>query len=468
VFSSLRFRLLVTLMLVAVVGLGVAALLASRGTITQFGRYLQRGATMRRDRFEALLAGYYARNGDWSGVQPLVDQIAQISGDRIVLTDGQGIIVADSEDELVGEQIGRDWSQPSATILRGSVPVGSVYVSPTGRPRGPFEEAYLDSIRNTLLWAALAGALAAVVLTLLLSRRILAPVEALTSAAGQMAKGDLSQRVEVRSKDEIGDLGQAFNTMADGLTRLEDLRQNMVADVAHELRTPLSNIRGYLEALRDGVMDPTPDKLDLIYSQAMLLNHLVDDLQELALADAGQMKLDLQWVHPEEIVTGAAEAIRPQAEANGIALQVDLPDTLPLLNIDHRRIGQVLTNLLKNALTHTPSGGDITVTAKASETELEISVTDTGEGIPPENLPHVFERFYRVDKSRSREMGGAGLGLAIAKHLVEAHGGSIGARSEQGRGATFTFTLPTTSVQQDAPSEPQGAGNHQPIGDTTV
>jgi signal transduction histidine kinase len=447
--SSLRLRLLVTLMLVVAVGLGVAAILASRGTITQFGRYLQRGVTMRQERFERTLAGYYATTRSWDGVEPLIDQMAQISAARIVLTDGQGQVLADSEGELVGGEAGRNWSEPSETVLRAGVPVGSIYINPTGQPRNPIDQAYLNSINRTLLWAGLAGTLAAVALTLILSRRILAPVEALTSAARQMAKGDMSHRVEVQSKDEIGELGRAFNTMADELTRLEELRRNMVADVAHELRTPLSNIRGYLEALRDGVMEPTAPTLELIHSEAMLLNHLVDDLQELALAEAGQVKLDLQWVDLGQIVSRATEAIRPQAEAKGIGLRTDLPDESPLVNVDRRRVGQVLANLLKNAVTHTPAGGEIAVVAETNETEIEISVIDTGEGIPPEDLPRVFERFYRVDKSRSREMGGAGLGLAIAKHLVEAHGGGISVQSEPGTRTCFTFTIPSASPEPE-------------------
>jgi len=429
-------------MLVALVGLGVTALLASRGTTSEFQRYVQHGVTIRRQRFEAMLAGYYARHGSWAGVQPLVGQMAQITGERIVLADGEGQVLADSDDEMVGQKVGRTWSEPSATIVRGSTPLGAIYINPTGRARSAVDQAYLDSVNTTLLWAGLAGGLAAVLLTLVLSRRILAPVEALTSAVRQMTKGNLSQRVQVRSKDEIGELAQAFNTMADELARLEQLRRNLVADVAHELRTPLSNVRGYLEALRDGVMEPTTATLDLLHSEAMLLSHLVDDLQELALAEAGQLSLNLQVVDLGQLATRAVETVQPRAQAKGITLRLDVLEDLPPVRIDSQRIDQVLGNLLSNALTHTPSGGEITVTATAKGTAVEISVSDTGEGISPEHSPHVFERFYRVDKSRSRAAGGTGLGLAIAKQLVEAHGGRIGVESEAGQGTRFTFTVP--------------------------
>jgi signal transduction histidine kinase len=261
-----------------------------------------------------------------------------------------------------------------------------------------------------------------------------------------MEKGDLSQRVEVHSQDEIGELARAFNAMADGLARLEELRRNMVTDVAHELRTPLSNIRGYLEALQDGVVEPKPEVIDSLHEEAMLLNRLVDDLRELTLAEAGQLKLERRPVAPADLVDRALEAARAQAEAKGIALQADLPEDLPLVDVDSQRIGQVLGNLLSNALTHTPPGGKVVVVARAKQLAVEVSVSDTGEGIPLERLPYIFERFYRADRSRSRATGGTGLGLSIAKQLVEAHGGRISVASQVGQGTTFTFTLPVAEA----------------------
>jgi len=252
--------------------------------------------------------------------------------------------------------------------------------------------------------------------------------------------------VEVQSEDEIGELAQAFNAMADGLARLEELRRNMVSDVAHELRTPLSNIRGYLEAVRDGVVEPRPEVIASLYEEAMLLNRLVDDLQELSLAEAGQLRLERRPVAPADVVNKATEAARAQAAAKGIALQVDLPEGLPLVDVDSQRIGQVLGNLLSNALTHTPSGGKVVITAQARQSDVELRVGDTGEGISPEHLPYIFERFYRADKSRSRATGGTGLGLSIARQLVEAHGGRISVASQAGRGTTFTFTLPVAEA----------------------
>jgi signal transduction histidine kinase len=257
-----------------------------------------------------------------------------------------------------------------------------------------------------------------------------------------MEKGDLSQRVNVTSKGELGELANAFNVMAEGLTRLEKLRQNMVTDVAHELRTPLSNVSGYLEALRDGVVEPTPEAIASIHEEAMLLNRLVDDLQELAVAEAGQLQLVRQPVDIQGVVEKAALSLKGQAAEKGVSLATEIPNDLPLVEADAERLGQVLRNLLKNAIINTPSGGKITVKAHTVDSQVEVSVEDTGLGISAEHLPYVFESFYRVDQSRARKTGGAGLGLAIVKQLVEAQGGQVEIDSQVNVGTKISFTSP--------------------------
>jgi signal transduction histidine kinase len=268
-------------------------------------------------------------------------------------------------------------------------------------------------------------------------------VEQLTEAAQRMEKGDLTVRVPVESDDEIGQLAHAFNSMAGGLAQQEQLRRNMVGDVAHELRTPLTNLRGYLEAARDGLLPADAAFVDNLYEETMLLQRLVADLQDLAQAEAGQLALERRPAALDGIVEQAVAALRPQADLRAVTLGAELPPDLPLVNVDPERIGQVLRNLLSNAVVHTPPGGQVTVLARAGEGEVTVSVRDTGEGIPPEHLLYVFDRFYRADKSRARQTGGAGLGLAIVKQLVVAHGGTIRVASEPGQGSTFTFTLPT-------------------------
>jgi signal transduction histidine kinase len=467
-FQSLRFRLLVVLILAVVAAVGGMAFFNTLATTRMFTRYEEDRRITRHQRFEGLLTQHYAQSESWSGVQPVVERLGQITGERVILADEEGQIVADSAGELVGQPVGGDWDTPSAQIIyhgtevgvlytdfsRRDVDPGKVFPDPARVPPPPFpgvepeSMVFLNSVNRTLLLIAVVAGLSAVLLILGLSRRILTPVEALTAAVRRMEAGDLSQRVKVTSRDEIGELARAFNAMADGLARLEELRRNMVTDVAHELRTPLSNIRGYLEALQDGVVEPERHIIDSLHEEAMLLNHLVDDLQELSLAEAGHLKLERQPVALADIVDRAVGAIRLRAEAKGVTLQVDLPEDL-LVDVDPQRVGQVLRNLIENALAHTPPDGEVGVAACASDQWVEVSVRDTGSGIAAEDLPYVFERFYRVDKSRSRATGGAGLGLAIARSLVEAHGGRIWVESTEGEGSTFTFALPISISSQE-------------------
>jgi len=339
----------------------------------------------------------------------------------------------------VGQQAGKLRGEPLFTRQGGLV--GMVYLNPPGLD--PMSEnAFLSSVNRSLLIAAGTAITMALGLTYMLSRRILGPVVALTGAVRAMERGDLSQRVPIEERDEVGELARAFNAMADSLTRNEQLRKNMVTDVAHELRTPLSNIKGYLEALMDGVLVPDTRTLESVHEEATRLSSLVDDLQELSLAEAGQLRLDVSATDLPEVVDRALRGARAQAMGKGIDLTAELPAEMPLVEIDPARIGQVLHNLLGNALVHTPEGGAVTVKAERVGREVVVSVCDTGSGIPPEHLPHIFERFYRVDPSRARATGGSGIGLAIVKQLVQAHGGRIWAESEPGHGSNFRFTLP--------------------------
>ncbi len=462
---SLRLRMFVALILVAAVTVGGIALSSTLATNQMFYRFERDRGMMRHHQFRNLLVRYYAQSSSWVGVQAVVERMGQISGERIILADQQGQVVADSEGELVGEPLGKDRDAAAAQINHSGLSIGRLYVQFPGQeayrarrglldlvgipplpvpPPGvdPRSEVFLSSLNRALLLVALVAGLSAVVVSLILSRRILGPIEALTAAARRMERGDLNQRVEVYSRDEIGELARAFNAMAEGLARLETLRRNMVTDVAHELRTPLSNVRAYLEAFRDGVMQPDPEIIESAYEEAMLLNRLVDDLQELSLAEAGQLRLDLRPAPLAPVINRTLEALQARASAKQLVLEADLPTDLPLVNADPQRVTQILGNLLSNGIAHTPPGGEILITARAATSEVDISISDTGPGIPPEHVPYIFERFYRADPSRSRTTGGTGLGLAIAKQLVEAHGGHITVASEVGQGTRFSFTLP--------------------------
>ena len=443
---SLRFRLVVSFTLVILVTIGTVLLFINQATQDEIRRFGERIDQMRAARMEVELSRYYFRQGDWKGIQPFVEQWGNLYGQRIILTDSNGMVVADSEGDLLEESYdpnsqGRPLSHPWQPST-----IGTLYVSPESPPELGLTSLQIlfKAIGRFFLWGGLIAVAIALIMTFSLSRRILAPVKALTSATKRLGCGDFSQRVQVKDKGELGELASTFNSMASDLERAEKLRRNMVADVAHELRTPLSNIRGYLEAVHDRVIKPDADTIRSLDEEAMLLSRLVDDLQELSLAEAGELKLVRQPESVAELIKQTAAMVQAQVAAKEVSISIDLPAKLPPANIDARRISQALRNLLENAVAHTAKGGVITVIARAQDNYVEVAVSDTGEGIPAEDLPNIFERFYRVDKSRTRATGGSGLGLTIAKRLVEAHGGKIEIQSELGKGSRFAFTIPVS------------------------
>jgi len=305
------------------------------------------------------------------------------------------------------------------------------------------DENFHAAVNEILVVAALAAFLAAVAVSVFTARRIVGPLQAMMKASQRIAAGDYRQRVQVLGQDELGALARAFNRMAETLERTEQRRMELIGDVAHELRTPLSSIKGIMEGLVDGVLTAEPATFLLVQREVARLQRLIHDLEELSRAEAGQVPLAPRAVAPADLVRAAADRLRPQFEDKSVSLHVDLPTDPPQIWADPSRIIQVLLNPLGNALQYTPSGGQVTVRSWRDDQEVVVAVQDTGIGIPAEHLPHVFERFYRVDKSRSRPGGGSGIGLTIARHLVEAHGGRIWATSPgPGQGSAFSFTLP--------------------------
>ncbi len=306
-------------------------------------------------------------------------------------------------------------------------------------------ENFHAAVNEILSIAALAAFLAAVAVSTFTARRIVGPVRAMMKASQRIAAGDYHERVLVPGQDELGALARAFNRMAETLEQTEQRRMELIGDVAHELRTPLSNIKGIMEGLIDGVLNAEPATFLNVQREVARLQRLVHDLEELSRAEAGQIPLAPRPVHLTDLVHTVADRLRPQFEDKNVSLHLDVPTSLPQVQADPGRITQVLLNLLGNALQYTPANGQVTVRARREGQEVAVVVQDSGIGIPAEHLPHIFERFYRVDKSRSRPGGGSGIGLTIAKHLVEAHGGRIWATSPgPGQGSTFSFTLPIT------------------------
>jgi signal transduction histidine kinase len=395
------------------------------------------------------LAAYYERNGNWDGVDAMIATYpcgpewgpwgAEWQPDYTLATP-DGLIVASSDGEKVGQYMRHHGWLVAPVTVNGQV-VGLLRILPLRGLRGELGETVTDVLDRFLLIGLAIGGVALVV-SLGLSRVISRPLMDLTAATRAVAAGDLSVRVPTRYPGEMGELAVAFNQMTGELARADELRRNMTADVAHELRTPLSVIRGKLEGVLDGVYPATPEHLEPILDEILLLTRLVEDLHLMALAEAGQLALEKRPLDVGDLLRDAQVNFGPQADDRGVTLALDLPEALPQVMADWRRISQVLGNLLTNALRHTPPGGRVTLSARAIGGAVEVTVADTGVGIPPEDLPYIFERFWRGDKSRSRAGGGSGLGLAIARQLVEMHGGRIGVESTPGQGTRFTFTLP--------------------------
>jgi len=439
VIHNLQFRIMLAFSLVVLVTVGAVFFFFSQTTKSEINRFEERAEHAVAARISIELSRYYRVKGNWEGIQPFVEQWGTLSERRIILVDTGGIVVADSQEELLGKPYEPD---SPGTILEPPWQQGTLAMLYVSEAKSASLHILYNAVGRFLIWGASVAIAVALLLTFFLSRRISAPIRALTGTARKLGQGDFSQRVQVRDKSEVGELGQAFNSMASDLERAEQLRRNMVADVAHELRTPLSNVRGYLEAIREGVVKPDDATIRSLEEETTLLSRLVDDLQELSLAEAGKLELTCQAEDVAELINQTVAAMQAQATTKGVSLSIDLPQRLPLVNIDSRRISQVLRNLLENALAHTAKGDAITVAAAQQGNWVEVSIADTGEGIPPEDLPNIFERFYRVDKSRARATGGSGLGLTIAKRLVEAHGGKIEVQSKLGKGSRFSFTVP--------------------------
>jgi two-component system sensor histidine kinase BaeS len=320
--------------------------------------------------------------------------------------------------------------------------VGTILTARLPPGLSPEESAFLTRTNWALVLAGLGAVLVAVLVGFVLARSLTRPLHDLTLATNRLAAGELEQAVTVKSSDEIGRLSQAFNQMSRELASANQARRQMTADIAHELRTPLTVVAGYIESMADGVLEPTPERLAIIHAELEHLQHLVRDMRVLTQADDGELTLSKEVIEPADLLQRAQAAFKHQADQQGVSLEVQLPGSPQPVEADETRLAQVLSNLLSNALRYTPAGGRIVLGAVAHGGTLTLSVQDTGKGIAPADLPYIFNRFYQADQSRSEENGESGLGLAIARALVEAHGGAIEAQSELGRGSTFLIHLP--------------------------
>ena len=506
VTQGLQFRLTLgfaAILALTLAGLGSYSAYARRQETQKFAEEVEYARSLRA---EQLVNNAYGLDQDWARVQYTVHQVGSLFGWRVVVANHKGYIVADSHNVVTqadkhvddasfitgpyvtrplwveGRQIGVMLVDRSSSTR--PPPVEHVWLKiadrrgarPPGN-RGPVGPAPLDSpdtptsaplaaavstsdvisqiaepslsrlessFQRSLVVAGVGAGIAGLLIVTLFTRQALRPIRSLTAGARRLGGGDLSYRVPSNRKDEVGELASTFNEMATTLERAEAHRRNMTADIAHELRTPLTNIRGYIEAIRDGVLEPDAPTIETLHQQTIHLSRLVEDLRVLSIADAGALRLDLETEDIATVARDTVNSFKPRAADLGIAIRFDSAEDLPKANVDRTRIGQVVANLVENALTHTPKGGTVTVSVNQSASgAIELAVEDTGRGIPADVLPRVFDQFYRVDKSRSRSTGGAGIGLTIVRKLVEAHGGTVRAESRPGEGARFVVTLPS-------------------------
>lgn len=469
-FNKLWVQLTLAFSLVTIAGLIMAAFLANYQVSTQFRRFVAHNQ-MSNPALLAPLVDYYAQNGSWQGVDRVLNDFRspgmmggpggmggmgapglRRGAPGLVLADAGGRIVYARDNSFLGQRLSRQDQANAVTISANDQVIGYLVMAlPLRDELTTAAQAFLNQINRVLLQAGLIAGGLGILMGLAIARGLSAPLGRLAAAAHRISQGELNQQVPVRGSEEMADVARAFNDMAVALQQAGQLRRNMVADIAHELRTPLTVIQGNLQAILDEVYPLEKGEIAGIYDETLMLSRLVNDLRELAQAEAGQLSLNVQTIDLATVISSAVSGFEGLAQEQGVGLAVTMPPTIPPLLADPDRVRQILSNLASNALRHTPPGGRVTITVDGlpgSTTAVRISICDTGSGIPPQDLPYVFNRFWRAEKSRSRYEGGSGLGLAIARQLVEAQGGQIGVESKgiPGQGSCFWFSLPVAGA----------------------
>ena len=456
---SLRVKLTLALLFTSLSGVTIVTVLVQRFTAAEFDNFV---VEQERANFIDDLTAYYEVNGSWDNMRIVrgkpssSEQKPQntfpdspVSLVQFMLIDQAGIVVIPGKDYAPGQQIPDAELQHADPVILDGETIGYVITGKKWGDHNRLAEAYLDRI-NQLLLIAMGGAVVlALLLSFLFARSLSKPLREIATAIQSIANGNLDQQVPVHSRDGIGQVAAAFNQMSANLARANRLRRQMTADIAHELRTPLSVVVGYLASLSEGLLKPNIEQFKIMHDEARHLQRLVEDLRILSLADAGELPLNFQPVAPGELINIAVAAFSQRAEQRHVTLSVEPGPNVRLLHADPDRILQVLSNLLSNALRHTPEQGRITLASRTDERQIVLSVRDTGPGIDPDHLPHIFERFYRADSSRHQTQNESGLGLAIAKSIVEAHGGQILATSTPGEGTTISLALPHHKSTED-------------------
>lgn len=464
---SLSWKFGAALLLVAVVSLGLMSFLIYLGTTRQFENYINQTNDRYAKEVVDKVGRFYSEAGGWSDIQSRLDYFPIPKQSRLIIADNSGVIVGDTADEWIGKKLDETDLDDGTPITVYNDTVGELYLvsteplsdigPPMGLPGRPppqmqlAERNFLHSAFISLWIASAVSIIIAVLLGLFLTRQITRPVQALKEGTHRIAEGELSYRVKVSSKDEIGEMAQSFNKMASNLDMVEQSRRRINADIAHELRTPLTVIRGTVDGIIDGVLEADLEHLNSIKEQTTLLTRLTQDIRDISLIESGQLNLEPSPTDIVDLIKRKVAQSETKVREKNIRIELKTSGEIPEISVDPMRIEQVVANLLANALQYTPSSGTVTIAVDTvtedsdhfiDKPSLVISFTDTGKGIEPDSLPYVFDRFYRADDSRSRADGGTGLGLAIVKQMVEAHGGQVWAGSEPGKGSTFYISFP--------------------------
>lgn len=449
---SLRTKLTLSFLLVGLTAILLVAVLVGQATANEFGRYVfqQEGQAL-----STSLADLYEEEGDWASIREdtggrRTSQMGHMPGHQGMMERGAFAVLDDRGHVVIpgagfprGQQVGPEVAASGIPIEVDGSQVGTLIHGPRMASfLPPAGEQFLARLNRVLILAGGGAVILALVLGVALSQRLTASLRELKDATSAVAQGELGRQVPVRTNDEVGELADSFNQMSIDLAEAASSRRQLTADIAHELRTPLSLIMGQSEALYDGVLPRSDENLRLIQEEAAQLNRIVEDLRILSLATTGELSLVPDSTDLGGLVRKSVAARSSPEREKHVRWELELEESQPPVNVDPDRIQQALGNILDNALHHSPPGGTVTVQLDSTETTVRIVVEDEGPGIDPQDLPHLFERFYRADRSRSRDQGGSGLGLSIAKSLIEAHGGRVFAENRAQGGARFTLELP--------------------------
>lgn len=461
--SSLASRITIIIILVAVLATSASGIMTLYISRKQFSAYIDNSSQALIQEYSELIKTYYSENGSLLGAQDIIPKVlgtgmgkgmgygnrvngghVGAQGRRILLLDQSGTVIADSQVLALGRKLAGSESGyikvPLSSEKAG--PIGTLLISsPLQTGVASLENAFLNSISQQIYWSILVVSILALMMGYFLARRISLPLAELSTGIHDLAKGNLGVRVEPRGDQELFSLGRDFNLMADKLNKNEENRRNLMSSIAHELRTPLSILRGRLEAIQSGKLQPGEEVSSSLVDEVIRLSRLVKDLENLGLAEAGALELNWHLSNPADIIDQITP-LRLAMEEDEINFQVEIDPVINHIKADSQRLTQILINLLSNAMHHVARGGRIRLELKKSQHGILFAVEDNGPGIAAKDRDRIFDRFYRIDESRNRQAGGTGLGLAIARSYVEAHGGRIWVESEPGLGTIFYFSLP--------------------------